>query len=97
MNPVSYTMSAFYGDNIMAQVSFRMDDELKDAADRMFRGMGMNLSVAINIFVTQAVRRQKFPFEIEGDPFYSESNLAVLRRRASDMDAGSRRLVERSH
>ena len=74
----------------MAQVSFRMDDDLKAAADSTFKSMGMNLSSAITIFVTQTVMRQKFPFEIEGDPFYSKSNMDILRRRAHDMDNGSR-------
>ena len=74
----------------MAQVSFRMDDDLKASAERTFRDMGMNMSTAINIFVTQTVRRQRFPFTIESDPFYSERNLETLRRRAADMDRGVR-------
>ena len=72
----------------MAQVSFRMDDDLKASAERTFRDMGMNMSTAINIFVTQTVRRQQFPFIIESDPFYSDRNLENLRRRAADMDRG---------
>lgn len=76
------------GDIVMAQVSFRMDDELKAEAEELFRSMGMNMSSAITIFVTQSVRQHRFPLEIKADPFYSESNLSVLRRRARDMDAG---------
>lgn len=77
----------------MAQISFRMDDDLKVSAEETFRSMGMTLSTAINIFVTQTVRNGQFPFVIKADPFYSESNLSVLRRRARDMDAG-RNMVE---
>ena len=77
----------------MAQVSFRIDDDLKMAADDTFRSMGMTLSTAINIFVAQTVRLGQFPFAIKADPFYSEANMAVLRRRAADMEAG-RHLVE---
>ena len=72
----------------MAQISFRMDDDLKVSAEETFRSMGMTLSTAINIFVAQTVRSGQFPFVIKADPFYSESNLSVLRRRAQDMDAG---------
>ena len=78
----------------MAQISFRMDDDLKVSAEETFRSMGMTLSTAINIFVAQTVRSGQFPFVIKADPFYSESNLSVLRRRAQDMDAG-RNVVER--
>lgn len=72
----------------MAQISFRMDDDLKLSAEETFKSMGMTMSTAINIFVTQTVRNGQFPFVIKADPFYSESNMSVLRRRAKDMDAG---------
>ena len=77
----------------MAQVSFRMDDDLKMAADDTFRSMGMTMSTAINIFVAQTVRLGQFPVAIKADPFYSEANMAELRRRAADVEAG-RHLVE---
>ncbi len=77
----------------MAQISFRMDDDLKKSAEETFRSMGMSMSTAINIFVVQTVRNGQFPFVIKADPFYSESNMSVLRRRARDMDAG-RNVVE---
>ncbi len=77
----------------MAQVSFRMDDDLKMSADETFKSMGMTMSTAINIFVAQTVRSGQFPFIIKADPFYSESNMSVLRRRARDMDA-RRHMVE---
>lgn len=77
----------------MAQISFRMDDDLKMAAEETFRSMGMTMSTAINIFVAQTVRNGQFPFVIKADPFYSGSNMFVLRRRARDMNAG-RNVVE---
>ena len=79
----------------MAQISFRMDDDLKVSAEETFKSMGMTMSTAINIFVAQTVRNGQFPFVIKADPFYSESNMSVLRRRARDrdMDAG-RNVVE---
>ena len=72
----------------MAQVSFRVDNQLKTDADRLFKSMGMNMSVAITIFFQQSVQRGKLPFEVLGDPFYGESNTRELERRARDMDAG---------
>ena len=82
----------------MAQISFRMDDELKKSAEHTFRSMGMTMSTAITIFVTQTVRDGQFPFVIKSDPVYSPANLAVLRQRAQEMDAGrsvvSRELVQ---
>ena len=72
----------------MAQVNFRLDDKLKADGERLFKSMGMNMSVAISIFIQQSLQRGKLPFEVLGDPFYSESNIRELERRARDMNAG---------
>ena len=77
----------------MAQISFRMDDDLKMSAEETFRSMGMTMSTAINIFVTQTVRERQFPFRIKADPPQPEDKRTVLSQRAKDMDAG-RNVVE---
>ncbi|MCL2761258.1 MAG: type II toxin-antitoxin system RelB/DinJ family antitoxin [Desulfuromonadales bacterium] len=45
-------------------LSIRIDRELKDEADLIFNALGMNLTTAITVFVRQAVRQKKIPFEI---------------------------------
>ena len=45
-------------------LSIRLERELKDEADRMFSALGMSLTTAITVFVRQAVRQRKIPFEI---------------------------------
>ena len=70
----------------MSQVSFRIDEQLKNDGERLFKSMGMNMSVAITVFIQQSLQRGKLPFEVLGDPFYS-SNMRELERRARDMDA----------
>ena len=45
-------------------VSIRMDADLKVQADALFGELGMNMSTAFNIFVRQAVREGRIPFEI---------------------------------
>ena len=45
-------------------LSIRIDRGLKEEADQVFNAMGMNLTTAITIFVRQAVRQKKIPFEI---------------------------------
>jgi len=45
-------------------LSIRIDRELKEEADRVFNELGMNLTTAITVFVRQAVRQKKIPFEI---------------------------------
>lgn len=43
-------------------MSFRVDKDLKKQADDLFRKLGMNTSVAINMFLTQSVREQSISF-----------------------------------
>ena len=43
-------------------MSFRVDKKLKSQADELFRNLGMNTSVALNMFLTQSVREQSIPF-----------------------------------
>ena len=68
-------------------VTIRLDRDVKEQAERMFDGFGMNLSTAFNIFVRQSLRQGRIPFDIY-DPFYSERNQAELSRRIADIEAG---------
>ena len=42
-------------------MSFRVDKD-KKKADELFRKLGMNTSVALNMFLSQSVREQRIPF-----------------------------------
>lgn len=69
-------------------VNIRMDKDIKDRAERMFNEMGMSMTTAFNIFVRQALRQGKIPFEIAVDPFYSDSNIRALRRSIREAENG---------
>lgn len=43
-------------------MSFRVDKNLKKKADILFRNLGLNTSVALNMFLAQCVREQGIPF-----------------------------------
>ena len=68
-------------------VTIRLDKDVKESAESMFNDFGMNLSTAFNIFVRQALRQGKIPFQIY-DPFYSEKNQKRLARSIADAEAG---------
>ena len=48
--------------NNAINMSFRVDKELKQQADTLFRNLGLNTSVALNMFLAQCVREQALPF-----------------------------------
>ena len=59
-------------------VSIRMDTDLKMQADALFGELGMNMSTAFNIFVRQAVREGRIPFEISLNQPNRETVAAML-------------------
>ena len=59
-------------------ISIRMDSSLKTQADALFAELGMNLSTAFNIFVRQALREGRIPFEISLNQPNYETIAAIL-------------------
>lgn len=78
----------------MAQVNFRIEDEVKANAEKALKEMGLNMSTAINLFLVKVAREKRIPFEVNADPFYSPENIAELERRAESIKNGSSTLKE---
>ena len=78
----------------MAQISLRVDDEVKHNAEIILDDIGLSMSTAINIFLKTVVRENRIPFELSADPFYSKENLAVLEKRVADIHSGKSVLKE---
>ena len=81
--------------HFMAQINVRIDDALKQQADRLFEELGLNMSTAVNMFVRQAVRDGGIPFEIttKTDLFFSKENQEEIERRVSMIEAGEAKMV----
>ena len=71
-------------------LSVRMDEHLKRQFDAFCADVGMNASVAVNMFAKAVIRERRIPFEIASsdDPFYSAANQARLRRSLEQLNAG---------
>lgn len=78
----------------MAQVNFRIDDTIKAKAESVCSAMGLTMSNAINIFLTKLANEQRIPFEVAIDPFYSDENMARLRKSIADLNAGKGKVRE---
>ncbi|MDR1953771.1 MAG: type II toxin-antitoxin system RelB/DinJ family antitoxin [Clostridiales Family XIII bacterium] len=48
----------------ISNVSFRIDTNIKNQADRLFSELGLNMTTAFNIFIRQAVREGSIPFNV---------------------------------
>lgn len=77
-----------------AQVSFRIDKEVKQMAEQALNDMGLTMSAAITVFLKKIGRERRIPFEISADPFYSESNINHLNKVIDGIEDGTRPLAE---
>ena len=73
----------------MAQttVSVRMDDALKRDFDSVCNDLGLSMSTAITMLAKKMTREKRLPFEVSVDPFYSDENMARLRKSIAQMES----------
>ncbi len=73
----------------MAQttVSVRMDDTLKRDFDTVCNDLGLSMTTAITMLAKKMTREKRLPFDVSIDPFFSDENMARLRRSIAQMEA----------
>ena len=81
---------------IMAQamINFRMDEELKKSMEETCKDLGLSMTTAFTIFAKKMTREKRIPFDVSVDPFYSESNMAYLKKVVEDIESGKAVLDE---
>lgn len=75
-------------------VNFRLDEEDKRNMEQACSELGLSMSAAFTIFAKKVGREKRIPFEVSVDPFYSESNIRYLEKKAADYKAGRLNLAE---
>ena len=59
-----------------ANVTIRMEREVRDAANELFDGLGVNITQPVNMLLKQAIRERRIPFEVTARPLV---RYAVMR------------------
>lgn len=76
----------------MAQstITARVDEKDKASFDTFCSNVGLNTSTAINLFVKAVLRENRIPFEITQttDTFFSESNMAYVKKSVLELREG---------
>lgn len=76
----------------MAQstITARVDEKDKVRFDAFCSNVGLNTSTAINLFVKAVLRENRIPFEITQatDPFFSEINMAYVKKSVQELREG---------
>lgn len=75
----------------MAKVStsISLDADVKAKAQELFADFGMDLSTAINIFLRQAIRENRIPFEIQRDVPNADTLAAMREAEEMRKDPGA--------
>ena len=72
----------------MAQISFRVDDDVKMSAEQTLDTIGLSMLSVLNVFLKTIAREKRIPFELTADPFYSASNIRYLEQKMEDYKNG---------
>ena len=67
-------------------VNFKLDADVKKSMEQACSDMGLSMSAAFTIFAKKVGREHRIPFEISADPFYSEQNIARLKKSIEQME-----------
>ena len=80
----------------MAQVlvNFRLDEDDKEGMEEVCKELGMSMSTAFTIFAKKMRREKRIPFEVSVDPFYSDANMAYIKKVIAEIDSGKATLAE---
>jgi DNA-damage-inducible protein J len=76
-----------------SNVSFRIDTDIKNRADRLFAELGMNMTTAFNIFLRQTIRDEGIPFAIHTGKPNKETIAAMLEAERIVGDPSTRRFT----
>ena len=73
----------------MALLQIRVDEDLASQAREVAKGMGLDLSSAVRLFLRQMVTDNGLPFRPACDSFYFQSNRGALHRSLAQLEAGN--------
>ncbi len=74
----------------MAQISLRVDDDVKRGAEQVLSDIGLSMATAINVFLRKVAREHRIPFELSADAPNVETIEAIqeVKRMKSDPGLG---------
>ena len=65
-------------------VTIRVDENIKRRFDEFCSDVGINMSVAVNMFIRAALYQQRIPFPIETRKTYGQTLLREMRTEAEN-------------
>ena len=53
------------GSDKLAVINIRVNDEVKKEAETIFKALGLNMSVAMNLFLKKCINENRIPFDLK--------------------------------
>ena len=72
----------------MAQISLRIDDNVKKKAELACEALGLNMTTAITMYLVKLGNEMRIPFEVSVDPFYNPVNQSILDESIKQLNSG---------
>ncbi len=70
-------------------ISIRVNENLKEQAQELFKSWGLDMSTAVNIFLSQTVREQRIPFVV-GNEIPNAETVAAMREIDGMINSGKK-------
>ena len=83
----------------MAQTTLnvRIDEDVKKGLEEFCYAVGMNVSVAVNMFAKAVIREQRLPFEVAAQRYkFNDVTVAALKESEEILQSGKRRFKNAS-
>ena len=77
-----------------ALIQFRVDKELKNEADKLFKELGLDLSTALKLFLKQSVNKQAIPFAITAQK--KSLDTKYLKSVIENIDSGKVKMIRKN-
>lgn len=64
-------------------LNIRTDKNVKEAAEKIFAELGINMTAAVNIFLRQVIRENGIPFSLKLNTEDKTNSFGVIERKES--------------
>ncbi len=65
-------------------LQIRIDKKIKDAAQKTFQAMGLDMSSGVKLYLTQVVNKKEIPFPVVSADYWSLKKKRVMIKEAED-------------
>lgn len=80
----------------MADISIPVDDTVKQEAEMICEELGMDLSIATNLFYKKLISYGGIPFELKVEPFYCRENQEHLAKAIQNYNCGNTQPIHKT-